>query len=165
MGYRKINVNGEEWRWKVGWSNVSIRGPNNQSFAPFKDELSEIQDVERAEWKGYFHITPAHIRAFILKVSETSDLDLAPILKDVFYEKKGAEYAGGTLAVKIDDELQLLNVGDGKTDEEKFWIALNYLKYKNDRCMFYTLADSIVRSSPIYKSKKLLAIALLKASN
>ena len=163
MSYRKINVNGEEWQWKVGWSHVSIKGPNNQSYAPYKDELTEIDDVERAEWKGYFHITPKHIRAFILKVS--GDLDVAPILENIFWEKQYAEYAGGTLTVKIDDELQFLNVGDGKTEEERVWIALNYLKYRHEGCAHYALAESIVRNSDMFKSKKLLAIALLKSSS
>jgi len=158
--YRNINIDGEIWRWKVGGSHVSIRGPNDgQTYAPWKDELTGVEDVERAEWKGNFHVTPAHIRGYIIKVA--GKLDPVSKLKDTFYERASGVYTGGSLGIAIDNQLQIFNVGDGKTEDEKCWIALNYVKYKQG-CRFYETAVDIVSRNPKYK--KLLTLALLKAS-
>jgi len=159
--YRKININGEMWRWKVGHSHISIRGPNRESFSPWIDELTEIEDTERAAWKGYLQITPRVIRAYIFKA--TGMVDLVPTLKNVFYEKEAAAYAGGTLCIDIDGQTQMINLSDGWDEETKCWIALCYLRYKTPSHCFYNVALETVGS--VTKYKKELTLALLKASS
>lgn len=160
--YRKINIDGEMWRWKVGHSHISVRGPNKESFAPWIDELTEIEDVERAEWKGYLHITPRAIRAYIFKV--TGRVDFLPVLQGIFNEEEYyGEYVGGTLSVKVDDQVHLLNMGDFGDSDTGCWLALCYLKYKSPSHRFYDTALKIVENNPEYKKE--LAIALLKASS
>ena len=63
-GWRKIVVNGREWRYKIGFANVVARTENPKvvKYVDFSTltGFSWI-DIERAEWKKYFHITPKQI--------------------------------------------------------------------------------------------------------
>jgi len=165
--YRNINVDGEIWRWKVGSGSVSIRDPENKHHFVNFTTLTGIEDTERASWKGYLHIQPKHVRNYIdvhLRERFKTKIDIMKSLKNIFYKKKSAHYLGGTLVfnVNVDNSERFVsvNVGDGKDDDEKCWIALNYIKNKGYRYHFYKTAIDIVSKFPKYK--KLLSIALLK---
>ena len=160
--YRKININGEEWRWKVGSSHISIRGPKDgQTYAPFIDEVVHVDDVERAQWKGYLHIEPRDIRAYILK--KIRKIDIAHALKEIFYERATAQYVGGTLCVPVGDEMMMLNLNDAMNKEELVWLSLIYVKHKSESNIYYKHAMSTLENDK--EHKKELAIALLKASS
>lgn len=160
---RNINIDGKIWRWKVGRGAVSIRDPENKhSYVDFTT-LTGIEDVERTSWKGNLHIQPKHVRNYIdvhLRDRSETKINIIKKLKDVFYERIPAIYVGGTLTFSTNNKnIVFVNVGHGKNDDEKCWIALNYIKYKH-RYHFYETAIDIVSRFPKYK--KLLAIALLK---
>lgn len=63
-GYRKIVANGVEFEYLVGKSNVNIRSSDDswKLTAPFTDVTGMTwYEIERAQWKGYFSITPKMI--------------------------------------------------------------------------------------------------------
>ena len=62
---RHITVDGKEYEWKVGKSYILIRGEGVKHLASGRD-LFPNEDIERARYKKYFHVTPADIRKFIL---------------------------------------------------------------------------------------------------
>ena len=61
---------------------------------------------------------------------------ITKILIQVYNEEKGAEYAASSLAVKIpvletpEPVLVFINLNTCRTDEEKLWCAMCYMKYK-----------------------------------
>jgi len=152
--YRNININGEIWRWKVGSTHVSIRGPNKESYAPY---LSEVGSGCEEDYN--FAIYPAEIRAYIIKVA--GNLDPIPELKDSFYKREFHCESGDSLNIVINGQNQMFNVGDGKNDDERCWIALNYIKYKYGGRFYETAIEIVSRN---LKYKKQLTLALLKAS-
>lgn len=165
-GWRTITIEDEEWIWKVGRGNISIRDPDRKHYYVDFSTLTGIEDTERAAWKGYLHIKPSHVRNYIdvhLRPREATGINLTPYLKDIFHEKKPAQYVGGTLSFPIGENVVMANIGEGYTEEEKCWIALNYIKYKGPDRRFYQLALDIVMGKPEYK--KYLAKALIKSSN
>ena len=68
--------------------------------------------------------------------SETSFLEHKTIessdyIEEIFNGNSYAEYVGGTLTFKINDELQLISLSsENRTEKELYWAALCYLKYK-----------------------------------
>jgi hypothetical protein len=42
MAYRKLHINGNEWQYTVGRSNVHIKGPNGESFNHPTQELGSV---------------------------------------------------------------------------------------------------------------------------
>lgn len=170
-GYRKIVVDNKDWHWKSGGSFVVIKDPDGKGYTVPINDLFPAEDVERAAWKRYLHITPKTIKNYIMNVKTTDRIDSVALLKQVFRGNRYAEYAGGTLTIAVKEEdwkqgfpgeksaLLMFNVGEGKSAEEDCWIALNYIKYKKNGC-YFDQALEIVRNNPAYK--KLCTIAFLK---
>jgi hypothetical protein len=66
LHWRKIVVDGVEWKYRIGKSNVAFRTEGRTSTAPFT-EVTQMSwtDIERAQWKRYFHITPKQIASWL----------------------------------------------------------------------------------------------------
>jgi hypothetical protein len=81
---------------------------------------------------------------------KSSDEERLVFLKNVFDEKIYGEYAGGTLTGMLNKKLNFFNVGKGETEEENFWIALNYIKYMsaNGKGAHYQDALDIANKDP-----------------
>ena len=180
MGWRKIDINGKIWDWRVAGNDVFIKGPKGERGKTDFYELYNAtpNEIERAKWKGNFRGTgPGIIRKYIEDnlIDKSESLpplsETIPILKAVFNSEKYGEYAGGTLTVKINevelncatgttaDRLLFFNVGKGRNEDENSWIALNYIRYKK-KGSFFPEAYKIVEGNPRFK--KHLTIALLK---
>jgi len=65
-GDRKIIVNGKEYTYMIGRSNVVIRNEEKKIVVDFST-LTGISwpNIERGQWKKYFHIQPHHVANFI----------------------------------------------------------------------------------------------------
>jgi hypothetical protein len=162
-GWRTITIEDEKWLWRVGRGNVSILDPYRSHFYVDFTTLTGIEDTERAAWKGYLQIKPSHIRNYIdvhLRDRKETNIDIVAELKKIFAGERYAEYIGGTLTFKTEDNMIMLNVGQGETEEEKVWIALNYIKHRKGR--FRNAAIDIVRGREDYRKE--LAKALIKVS-
>ncbi len=73
--------------------------------------------------------------------------DLTPYLKDIFYEKKYAEYVGATLSFPDeDDKIILINIRKAENEEEKFWLCMNFIKYKSRESVIYDTAEEYLLS-------------------
>jgi hypothetical protein len=68
-------------------------------------------------------------------------------VKGVFNNEVGGEYAGATLNGMIKKELNFFVVGKGQTEEENFWVALCYIKYRSPGKR-YSDAMAIVNKYP-----------------
>lgn len=69
MSYRTIEVNGREWRWRVGKTFVEIRSPDGQKFLPRREDLGEMAKVNpEFEYMGRT-ISPKHIAEYIKTAS------------------------------------------------------------------------------------------------
>jgi hypothetical protein len=169
-GYRKIVVEEETWFWKFGSSFVAIKDPYGKSYVVPQEDLFPGRDLERDKWKKNLHATPGDIKNYIMNLKSENRVDRVKLLKEVFRNKRYAEYAGGTLSVAIKEDdwkerapkenstLLLFNVGGGKTKEENCWIALNYIKYKK-KGYFFDRAIALLKDNKNYE--KLFTIALL----
>ena len=67
---------------------------------------------------------------------------LADIVKDIYDEKKFAEYAGGTLTFPVEREGEkynfvFLNINKCPFEDEKFWTSMCYIKYKSPAHSFW----------------------------
>jgi hypothetical protein len=170
MSKRKVHIDGEIWTWKVAWNGVWVRSPENKKhLLPMSCFYPEGYDMERAKWKGYFEgITPGEVKAAIQSEIITPENDVpvsqtVPLLKRIFNEEAYGEYVGGTLTVKWSDEgVLMFNVGQGRTHDENYWIALNYIKYKPKGVHFQEAYRTIKK---IPRFSKHLAKAMLKASS
>jgi hypothetical protein len=168
MSWRKIVIDGDVYRWKCGHSNVSIRNEKtgkgvNIAITELKPISSE--EVESMHWHDnpYGGVTPEDVRLYIngnLRREELG-IDAIKILQDIYYEKRSAAYAGGTLTVQEEDKFLMFNVGKGSSDEENCWIALNYVKNKNSNCSFWDEAIRILRLTPGFK--KIATKAMLRS--
>ena len=68
--------------------------------------------------------------------------DLTPYLKDIFYGKKHSEYVGATLSfMDKDEEVVIINMAKGQSDDENFWLCMNYVKYKGRDTVWYNEAE------------------------
>ncbi len=66
--HRTIVVGGKTYRYMIGRTNVSIRNEDNTRFAvvDFSSLLhTDWYNIERAQWKRYFHIKPKDIALYI----------------------------------------------------------------------------------------------------
>jgi hypothetical protein len=67
-GYRKLVIDGAEWKWKVGKSNLDIRNPEGKGFRPTRFEVSGFnpgpEDMEAVEIIG-----PGDVRRWIERQS------------------------------------------------------------------------------------------------
>jgi hypothetical protein len=68
LHWRNIVVDGVAWRWRMGRSAVVARTAGRTATA----KLTVITglswaDIERARWKGYLHVTPKQIAAWLRK--------------------------------------------------------------------------------------------------
>lgn len=85
-------------------------------------------------------------------LSGESKINLSPVdtteyLKDIFNERKHGEYVGGTLSFEgPGDNILLKTVGEGLSEEENFWIAMNYVKHKSQLSHHYGEALEIITS-------------------
>jgi hypothetical protein len=61
---RKIVVDGIQYRYRIGKCNTLILGEGIKMVASDND-LMPGEDIERAKWKNYFHITPSLIETYI----------------------------------------------------------------------------------------------------
>jgi hypothetical protein len=63
-GWRKIVVNQREWKYQIGQQNVIARAVDNRESRTIDfSKLTGLSwnDIEKGEWKGWFHITPKEI--------------------------------------------------------------------------------------------------------
>jgi len=61
----------------VGRYNVVIKYPNGKSEVVRIQDLPNMpSDIERAEWKGYLHITPSDITKYIKGRQEVLSLNI-----------------------------------------------------------------------------------------
>jgi len=168
MSWRKIVIDDETYHWKCGGETVSIRNVKtgkgvNVNVTKLKP--ISLEDVEEMHWHNnpYGGVTPGDIRAYIngnLR-REQVGIDVIKILQEVFYEKRSAVYAGGTLTISENGKLLMFDVDKGSSNEENCWIALNYIKHKNSDCTYWEKAIKTLRSTPSFK--KLTTKAMLKS--
>lgn len=61
-GWRNINVDSVAWRYRIGKQNVVARSGDIVRKIDFSS-LTGLSwaEIDRAEWKRYFHITPKAI--------------------------------------------------------------------------------------------------------
>ena len=66
---RAVHIDGHAIPYKIGKSNVVIQiNSKRKHVASFKDVMQmDWPTIERAQDKGYFHITPADIKEYILR--------------------------------------------------------------------------------------------------
>ncbi len=72
--------------------------------------------------------------------------DMSLYIKQIYDEKRVAEYAGGTLVFEFDNEPVMINIGRGLNKEEDFWSAMVYCKHKSTTTFHYAEALSIIES-------------------
>ena len=68
MNWRKIVVDGREWKYFVGQQNVVAKAiDNDESRVIDFPELSGISanEVDRGKWKRWFHVTPSMINRWL----------------------------------------------------------------------------------------------------
>ena len=68
--WRKIVVDHIEYKWMYGQTAIVIRDVDNAVVAkPSVEDVSGWRgdDIERGQWKGYFHLTPKHVAEWIKK--------------------------------------------------------------------------------------------------
>lgn len=67
MIMRRIVVDGQTFKWKVGRSNISFVLPGGlRSYASFVEVTGvDWNEIERGQWKRYFKITPKQVADFI----------------------------------------------------------------------------------------------------
>jgi len=72
-GYRRINVQGKLYQWKVGRGSVSVISEEGSKMHTSISKLMGLTEyeVEKGKWKRWLSITPADIKDYILK--ETTD--------------------------------------------------------------------------------------------
>jgi hypothetical protein len=69
MSYRKMDVQGEQWEFKIGRDNAHIRAPNGRgktvSFYELTGRTPDL--IERGQWKGTTDgmVGPGEVRAWI----------------------------------------------------------------------------------------------------
>ncbi len=67
MSYRNLEINGRNWRYKVGASFLDIRNPEGKGYRPRKEEVGEY--VARSEddpsLGDALTVQPGHIRKWI----------------------------------------------------------------------------------------------------
>ena len=58
---------GKVWTWGLGsgLGHVRIVGPDGKAHAADTRLIVGIEDLERARHKGYLHITPGQVKAYI----------------------------------------------------------------------------------------------------
>lgn len=65
MSYRKLDIDGNEWRFKVGRSFLDIRSPDGRSFKPTVAKVKGVEPeaIERGRRWGtsYGMITPSDV--------------------------------------------------------------------------------------------------------
>lgn len=96
-------------------------------------------------------------------------IDYTPILKSVFEEKTYAEYAGETLCyqeqIYVNEEIPISEASElhfisfsreDLTEEERYWLALCYVKYKNGSLL--QTAWNIIKSYKGRGAKELLNV-------
>ena len=64
-GYRLLHLPNGVWQYRVGRSEVVIRSPQGKRRNVPCQELSGVDDWERACHKRYGHITPSMVREYI----------------------------------------------------------------------------------------------------
>ena len=76
-------------------------------------------------------------------MSDEDEREAIPeVLKNVYYEKKPAAFAGGSLVVKYEDnKTAFISLENCKSGEEKFWYCMLYLKHKTSSHYYFN--DSI----------------------
>jgi hypothetical protein len=65
---RKITVNNRVWTYFIGSGTVCARADDNNEKQIIKfDKLTGLtnSDIERGEWKRWFHITPKYIAGWL----------------------------------------------------------------------------------------------------
>lgn len=65
--FRKIVVDNIEYTWCLGRSNLYIKRENKMVLSPSLPEFTSLScdSIERARWKGYFHVTPKAVAEYI----------------------------------------------------------------------------------------------------
>ena len=62
--HRKITVEGRVWKYRIGTNHLVARAEDNNEkrVIDFSTLMNmDWNNIERAQWKGYFQITPADI--------------------------------------------------------------------------------------------------------
>ena len=145
MSRRKIVVDGVEWNWKVGSTYVSIRS-DRYSFAVTKQAITPWeQDIERAQFKGAYHITPRDISDFI-KSRLLSTREKVEILKDVFDNKVIFSYQGTSLAISKSGRIYRFSEEVKEPEAVKAWMALCYMKWHRPWSPFYRQYHKLIRA-------------------
>jgi hypothetical protein len=71
MSYRNIDIDGANWRFKIGEKFCDIRGPNGESYKPQVHDIKGVtaETLDRGRRKGttYGMVGPGNIREFILR--------------------------------------------------------------------------------------------------
>lgn len=66
-GYRRINIDGEEWGYRVGKQFLVLRNPRGQRMPVGLNLASGMSwsSVEQAQAKRYFHLLPSQVEVCI----------------------------------------------------------------------------------------------------
>ena len=66
---RKINIQGREYKYKIGKGDIVIITPSNKKHITNQSIVSGIswENLERGYWKGWFKgVTPSMIKQYII---------------------------------------------------------------------------------------------------
>jgi len=64
---RKVHINNQEWKYKIGKQHLVIESPlGEKQVVPFNELMNmNWNDIERATWKRYFIIKPSDVKNYI----------------------------------------------------------------------------------------------------
>lgn len=72
-----------------------------------------------------------HSRELEATSQQCEKVDCSDYIRKIFNEEVYAEYAGGTLTFKMNNQLQLVSLSsEDRNENELYWAAMCYLKYK-----------------------------------
>jgi hypothetical protein len=67
MSYRKLDINGRTWTYKIGRDYLDIRNPEGKGFRPLKQTVGELvlRDPDDPSSGKAIMVTPRHVRDWI----------------------------------------------------------------------------------------------------
>lgn len=69
MSYRSLDVDGQEWQFKIGQTSANIKDPDGRGTTVSLSDLTGLTPhlIERGRWKKTQDgmVTPGHVRAYI----------------------------------------------------------------------------------------------------
>ncbi len=76
------------------------------------------------------------------------------VLKDIFFDKAGGYFIGGSLDFPCENGSVLLSFNSEMSDEERFWWSMIYIKSKSSAALYFLDAREYVKQYPDYATLK-----------